>query len=139
MSPKLETSHPSVPECTAPALRQIASALGLRAKAIKYQSSQFGCTRKIDDGDERLNIDSRRYDSTQIRLSVWSSGEAWVSVHRRAAGAGAGWAVSFSGRGNLMEATPTQVVDLYEQTMEVSGQPERLRVIWSPFGLSQHD
>ena len=137
MNLKAQPRHPDVPGFSTGSLESLASALGRRAKAIKYRASSFKCTRELDERTERLNVLIETYDTAIIQLAFWSSGDIWLGVHRARLGSNNGWELAFTGRAVVTNTEPAEIVAMLEQTLERNVDAERLLSIWSPIGLSE--
>lgn len=135
--------HPDVPNFDGARLDAIATAFGRRAKALKYHSQKFLCTREVTSVTERFNVDLETLEDrpTQIRLSVWDDGVMWLGAYRAKPRREGGWQIEFRGHGDLARIDPTKVVAAFEETyQQLRGSPadavNRLRRIWSFAGLS---
>ncbi|MEM7677891.1 MAG: hypothetical protein AAF449_17985, partial [Myxococcota bacterium] len=108
-----------MPSFTADALHDRAAAFGRRAKAIKYHAARFSCTRELEDGDERFNIDFESLEKhpTSTRLSSWPDGALWLGVYQSAPRREGGWAFAYSGSGSIASLDAAAVVSIFEQTL----------------------
>ena len=99
-----------------------------RSKAIRYHGL-LECSRELDRGFERLNIDIRSTDQLLTRFSLWSDGVFLLSVHKAGSRREGGWQLAEQVEGTLGEWTPFDVVERIEATIM---SPTDVSRIWRP-------
>ncbi len=100
-------------------LQAIAAAFFARRRAIRYRARSFAITRGEDAASERLDVDLETIAArpTNVRLSLWSDGLAWVGVSRTRPGA-SGIRFAFHAR---CEATDPRVLcAVFERSIDIA-------------------
>jgi hypothetical protein len=115
-------------------LDAVAAAFHRRGKAIRYQGD-FSITRKIDAGDERLDIDHRSILTLSLRLSAWATGEWWFLACQRRPGRNGGWLFKHELRGELGGLSADAIVKAFQDSMQVAYWPaleqfSKLQEVW---------
>jgi hypothetical protein len=87
-----------------------------RGKAIRYSNS-LECSREIDRGFERLNVDLRAIDRLQFRFSLWADGVFWLSVNKPGPNRSGGWQIDEQVEGAVGKWTPSEIVERIEASM----------------------
>lgn len=123
------------PSFDAPLLKEFAAALLSRRKAIAYHTV-LTCEREFTESQtgaiERLSLDTRI-----LRLSIWSDGEMWLSVHVRGLGRNAGWAFKDEFHGDVCDVSAEAIVGMVEATLSIpfgtdsETSRQRLRDVWA--------
>jgi hypothetical protein len=130
-----------IPSFASPHLSGLARAFSRRGKAIRYHSKSFKVLSERDvTGDEpleRLNADICLISphNTKLRLSLWPDGAMWLWAGQSSK---SGWAFQVTVEGVLSAATPTGIVDAFEESIGIVSQPQeaaaieaRLRKLWA--------
>lgn len=99
-----------------PLLGSILEAVERRGKAIRYHGT-LECSRELNRGVERLNVDTRSIDRLMLRFSVWPDGRFWLTANKPGANRQGGWQVDEQVEGTLSEWTPPQIVERIESSM----------------------
>lgn len=105
------------PTFDSPLLRDVASALHRRRKAIAYRAG-WSCDREFTESAdrtvERLNLDLGGGD---FRLSVWADGTMWLRLCVAAPGRNAGWAFLEQFHGSAEDVSAIALVAMVETTI----------------------
>src|SRR3954451_19893768 len=93
-----------------PLLARTLEAVQLRGKALRYAGS-LECSREVDRGFERLNVDVGSVTRLRLRFSLWSDGAFWLTVNKSGPSRTGGWQINEQVEGTLGEWTPSEVVE----------------------------
>jgi len=63
-----------------------------RRKAIRYHGT-LECSRDVEQGSERLNVDVAATDSVRLHLSIWPDGAFWLAVTKPGPSRTGGWQI----------------------------------------------
>src|SRR4051794_5396382 len=99
-----------------PLLARVHEAVERRGKAIRYHAS-VECTREVEHGVERLNVDLRSTDQIQFRFSLWQDGRFWLTVNKPGPSRTGGWQINQQVEGDIGRWTPSEIVERIEATM----------------------
>ena len=103
-----------------------------RGKAIRYHGT-LGCSREVEGGAERLNIDVTTINVVRLHLSVWPDGAFSLSVTKPGPSRTGGWAIYERVEGTVTGCSPSEVIARLEATMEA---PTDAAHIWHPKHLT---
>ena len=107
-------------------LREIASAVERRGKAIRYHGD-LECSRAVEDSIERLNVDFAAILGFRVRLSIWSDGVLWLGITKPGPKSTGGWAYRDEFHSHLDSLDAHGVVERFEQTIH---SPTQARGFW---------
>ena len=99
-----------------PVLTSMLEAVERRGKAIRYSNS-LACSREIDHGLERLNVDLRALDRLQLRFSLWADGVFRLGVNKPGPNRTGGWQIDEQVEGAIAEWTSSEIVERIEASM----------------------
>lgn len=116
-------------------LDAVAEAFHRRGKAIRYHG-KFSANRKIDAGDERLDVEHSGLSKLHMSLSVWSSGDWWFLTSQPRPGRNGGWLFKHELRGELDRLPAEAIVKAFEDSMLVAYWPAleqlaKLQEVWN--------
>jgi|GEM_PF-5422920 len=97
-------------------LGEVFDAVQRRRKAIRYHGT-LECSRDVEQGSERLNVDVAATDSVRLRLIIWPDGAFWLAVTKPGPSRTGGWQIYEQIEGALAELPPPEIVARLESTM----------------------
>ena len=110
-------------------LHEIATAIELRSKAIRYHG-HLACSRETEESRERLNVDFSDSFRRHVRLSIWTDGQLWLCVTQPGPNRTGGWALNHELRSHIAEFDGEEVCRRFEQTIH---EPAEARTFWPTF------
>lgn len=96
-------------------LNAVADAFHRRGKAIRYHG-KFSAKRKIDAGNERLDVEYSGLRKLQMSLSLWSTGEWWFLTCQCRPGKNGGWLFKHELRGESGNRPADAIVKSFEDS-----------------------
>jgi hypothetical protein len=115
-----------VPSFESALLRDIASAIERRGKAIRYHG-ELKCSRAVEDSIERLNVDFTAISGFRLRLSVWPDGVLWLGITEPGSKRIGGWKYRDEFHCQLQGLAAQGIVERFEQTIN---SPTDARRFW---------
>lgn len=107
-------------------LREIASAVEHRRKAIRYHG-ELECGRTIEDSVERLNLDFIAIRGFRVRLSLWPDGMLWLGITKPGPRRTGGWTFYDEFHSQFGGLDAGDVIERFEQTIH---SPTQARDLW---------
>ncbi len=107
-------------------LREIASAVERRGKAIRYHG-RLKYSRFFENSIERINLDFAGILGFRVRLSIWSDGVLWLGITKPGPRRIGGWAYRDEFHSHVDSLDTNAFVERFEQTIH---SPTQARSIW---------
>jgi len=113
-------------------LNMVVAGFSGRSKALKHKNCQLEISKEDDEGIERLNIDSRGFESPpiQTRISVWSDMSFYCQKCQSSKN---GWKFNIYLNGDVTDVAPEEIVNLFESSQHIDDE-EELMASWKIVG-----